>query len=75
MSTTTSSAVAEWLTAKEAAEVMGCSPQTVYKKAGAGLLPGAKAVGNGKVRRTGFRVPRSVVEEYLASSEFGPTAA
>ncbi|MDH6129731.1 hypothetical protein P3T39_006724 [Kitasatospora sp. GP82] len=54
---------------------LGCSPQTVYKKADAGLLPGAKAIGNGKVRRTGFHVPRSVVEQYLASSEFGLKAA
>ncbi|WP_280702985.1 hypothetical protein [Kitasatospora sp. GP82] len=47
----------------------------MYKKADAGLLPGAKAIGNGKVRRTGFHVPRSVVEQYLASSEFGLKAA
>jgi excisionase family DNA binding protein len=75
MSTTAPSAAAEWLTAGESAALLCCSPKTVYRLADSGQLPGATAIGNGKVRRTGFRVPRTSVEQHIANSAFAPAVA
>jgi excisionase family DNA binding protein len=69
------SPASDWLTAIEAADLIRCSPRTVYRLADDGSLRNAKAIGAGKVRRTGFRVPRSSVEAYLAASGFNVQAA
>lgn len=75
MPTTTALAVTEWLTAKEAAELLRSSPNTVYRLADSGQLTGATAIGRGKVRRSGFRVPRTSVEQHIRDSAYAPDAA
>jgi excisionase family DNA binding protein len=75
MPTTSAPAAVEWLTAKEAAALLRLSANTVYRLADSGQLPGATAIGRGKIRRTGFRVPRTSVEQHIANSAFAPTTA
>lgn len=75
MSATTTSAASEWLTAKEAAQLLRSSANTVYRLADDGQLPGATAIGRGKIRRSGFRVPRASVEQHILDSAYAPATA
>lgn len=72
---THASTASEWLTAREAAALLRSSPNTVYRLADSGQLAGAKAIGRGKVRRSGFRVPRASVEKHIQDSAYAPDAA
>ena len=68
-------AAPDLLTAKEAAALLRSSPSTIYRLADAGQLAGAKAIGRGTLRRSGFRVPRASVEAHLVNSAYGPDEA
>ena len=63
--------ITNYLTSKQAAELLGCSTMTITRLVKDGRFPGARKL-NAAKKGSPLRIPRIAVEEYLKSQIVTP---